>query len=279
MSKSRIFLHRHVAVIAAAALLVAGGGVAYGVAGHHGGDRPWPTTRHIYACVDPDTRVLSRTQVGDPCPPGAKKISWNVAGVDGAQGPVGPEGAAGEVGPAGADGADGADGAVGPAGPAGAGVAGPAGPAGPPGPVGLPGAAAVSEYAEFFALMPGDNAATVAIGGDVDFPQDGPTTSSIVRAGGDSFVLPSSGTYRVSFSVPVTEPGQLVLTLNNADLAYTVVGRATGTSTIAGEALVTASAGDVLTVRNSSSCCALTITPFSGGTSPSAATLIIEQLQ
>ena len=40
------------------------------------------------------------------------------------------------------------------------------------------------------------------------------------------------------FQVSVTEAGQLILTLNGADLAYTVVGRATGTSQIIGMALV-----------------------------------------
>jgi hypothetical protein len=32
----------------------------------------------------------------------------------------------------------------------------------------------VLSYADFYALMPPNHAATVAIGGDVDFPQDGP---------------------------------------------------------------------------------------------------------
>ena len=58
----------------------------------------------------------------------------------GRRGPRGPRGPAGEVGP------------VGPAGPAG--EVGPAGPAGPPG--------GVLNFADFYALMPPDNATTVA---------------------------------------------------------------------------------------------------------------------
>ncbi len=149
------------------------------------------------------------------------------------------------------------------------------------GPTGAPGVAAVSEYAEFFALMPGDNASTVGDGLPVWFPQDGPTSGSIVRITPYTFGLPTIGTYRVSFSVPVTEAGQLVVTLNGVELAYTVVGRATGTSAIAGEALVqTTTANSVITVNNPlGNTPALTITPLAGGTRPVAATLIIEQLE
>src|SRR5688500_14279489 len=39
------------------------------------------------------------------------------------------------------------------------------------GPAGTP---AVVQFAEFFALMPPDNASTVAAGAPVEFPQDGP---------------------------------------------------------------------------------------------------------
>lgn len=75
----------------------------------------------------------------------------------------------------------------------------------------------------------------------------------------------------------VTEPGQLVLTLNGNELDFTVVGRATGTSEIVGIALVhTDTADTVLTVRNpSGNSTALTITPLAGGTSAVSAHLSI----
>ena len=97
----------------------------------------------------------------------------------------------------------------------------------------------VLDFADFFALMPPDNAATVAPGTDVSFPQDGPTSgAAITRTGPSTFNLSAIGTYQVLFQVSVDEAGQLILTLNGADLAYTVVGRATGTSQIVGMALV-----------------------------------------
>jgi hypothetical protein len=92
--------------------------------------------------------------------------------------------------------------------------------------------------------------------------------------------LSAIGTYEVLFQVSVTEAGQLILTLNGADLAYTVVGRATGTIQITGIALVnTTVVNSVLTVRNpAGNATALTITPVAGGTRPVSAHLIITQI-
>jgi hypothetical protein len=135
--------------------------------------------------------------------------------------------------------------------------------------------------------MPPDNAATVAAGIPVQFPRNGPTTGVIARRAGSSsteFVLPNTGTYRVVFSVSTTEPGQLVLGLDSGsgmvELPYTVYGRATGTSQIAGEALVTTVvANSALELRNpTGNTPALTITPLAGGTRPAAASIVIQQL-
>ena len=129
--------------------------------------------------------------------------------------------------------------------------------------------------------MPPDNAATVAPGTDVSFPQDGPNSAgSITRLGPDSFNLTDIGAYQVLFQVSVTEAGQLILTLNGEDLAYTVAGRDTGSSQIVGMAIVeTTTANSVLTVRNpEGTAAALTITPVAGGTRPVSAHLVITQL-
>jgi len=79
----------------------------------------------------------------------------------------------------------------------------------------------------------------------------------------------------------VTEAGQLVLTLNGAELDYTVVGRATGVSQIVGMAVVeTTAVTDVLTVRNpAGNAAALTITPLAGGAQSVSAHLVITQIQ
>ncbi len=228
-------------------------------------------------------------------------------GATGSQGPIGPQGPAGDIGPIGPQGPVGATGAIGPQGPAGpqgpqgdvgpigpqgptgaTGPQGPQGPIGPQGPVGDTGAqgpqgipGGVLSYADFYALMPPDNSATVAPGTDVSFPQNGPiANTNIGRLGPSSFNLGPIGTYQILFEVSVTEAGQLILTLNGQDLDYTVAGRATGTSQIVGMAVVTTTAANsVLTVRNpAGNAAALTITPLAGGTRPVSAHLVITQI-
>ena len=77
------------------------------------------------------------------------------------------------------------------------GVTGPTGPTGPAG--------GVLNYADFYALMPPDNAATVAPGTDVSFPQDGPNSgASITRTGPSLFNLSEIRTYEVYFTIPVS---------------------------------------------------------------------------
>ena len=151
------------------------------------------------------------------------------------------------------------------------------------GPTGVTGpAGGLLNYADFYALMPSDNAATVAPGTDVSFPQDGPNSGTgITRTGANSFNLADIGVYHVLFEVSVDEAGQLLLTLNGTDLAYTVVGRATGASQIVGMAIVeTTTINSIITVRNpAGNAAALTITPLARSTRPVSAHLTILQIQ
>ena len=178
--------------------------------------------------------------------------------------------------------AGGAVGIPGIAGPAGApGIAGAAGSQGIPGVPGIPGAPGILDFSDFFALMPGDNGATVAAGSAVEFPQDGSTSGVITRLNATQFLLPTIGTYLIQFQVSVTEAGQLMLELNGAEVANSVVGRATGTSQIVGLSLVTTTtANSILEVINpSGNSPALTITPVAGGTHPVSAHLVIIRIQ
>ena len=201
----------------------------------------------------------------------------------GETGPVGPQGPIGEAGPVGPQGPIGETGPAGPQGPIGeTGPAGPQGPIGKTGPVGPQGpAGGILNYADFFAIMPPDNSATVAPATDVSFPQDGPNgNSGITRTSASSFNLAEIGTYLIFFQVSITEAGQLVLSLNNEELDYTVVGRAGGTTQISEMAIISTNvANSILTVRNpASNPAALTITPVAGGASPVSAHLVILQL-
>jgi hypothetical protein len=126
--------------------------------------------------------------------------------------------------------------------------------------------------------MPPDNAASVPIGADVAFPEDGPsTTPGIIRTSLSTFALTTRGVYRVTFQVPVNEPGQLELTVNDLPVPYTVTGRATGTSPIALTTLIDVTTNSVISVRNpATSLNPLTITAFAGGYTPNSASLLIE---
>ena len=170
---------------------------------------------------------------------------------------------------------------TGPTGPQGeAGATGPTGPQGEAGATGPTGPVGFASYADFYALMPPDNTATVAPGADVSFPQDGPNSGTgITRAGSSSFFLSEIGVYSVQFEVTVTQSGQLMLSLNGADLPYTVVGRNTGTTQIVGMSIVeTMSVNSLLTVRNPAGNPALIITPRSGGRRPVSAHLLITRI-
>ncbi|MEO6748468.1 MAG: collagen-like protein [Casimicrobiaceae bacterium] len=194
--------------------------------------------------------------------------------------PAGPQGPAGPPGPPGASGLMGSPGAPGPQGPQ-----GDAGAQGLPGIAGAAGSAGgISDYADFYAMMPPDNAATVAVGTDVSFPDDGESSGTIQRVSANQFNLPAVGVYQVMFQVSVTEAGQLVLALDSGagavELASTVVGRATGTNQLTGMALVrTTVINSLLSVRNpAGENTALSITPLAGGTSFVSAHLIITRL-
>ncbi len=226
------------------------------------------------ACIGPSG---PKGQKGDRGPRGRR----GAAGHSGAHGRGGDEGEMGPTGPTG-------HGLIGPTGPTGApgvpGAPGPTGPTGftgPTGPTGTDGIGGLQSFSDFFALMPPDNAATVAPGAPVLFPQDGPTNGVITRVGPGTFLLPNVGTYMVQFQVSVTEAGQLIIALDNVDVPSSVVGRATGTSQIVGISLITTTAPNtLLEIRNpAGESTALTITPLAGGTRPVSAHLVITQIE
>ena len=205
-----------------------------------------------------------------------------IMGPMGFQGPIGPQGYIGTMGQMGLTGPQGPTGFTGTQGPAG--TMGQIGLTGAQGPTGLTGIQGLSggliSVADFYALMPGDNNATVASGTPVRFPQDGPASGGIVRSSATEFVLPDIGIYEVNFQVSILESGQLVIVLNGAELPYTVVGRATGASQIIGITLVTTTlTNSLLSVNNPlGSITALTITSIAGGVDPVSAHLVIKRV-
>ena len=237
--------------------------------------------------IDMNGYFVQATTVQGPRGPQGSIGNTGTTGSIGPRGLIGNTGAAGGIGPRGLIGNTGAAGDIGPQGLIGntgaAGGVGPQGLIGNTGATGPAGTGGIIAFSDFFALMPPNNAATVAVGGDVSFPQNGSISSgsAISRTGPSTFNLSAIGTYQVMFQVSVDEPGQLDLTLNSAELAYTVVGRATGTSQITGMSLVTTTViNSLLTVRNpAGNSTALTITPLAGGAGAVSAHLVITQIK
>lgn len=158
----------------------------------------------------------------------------------------------------------------------------PAGTNGTDGATGANGTNAVVGFAHFYALMPGDNAATIAVGAPILFPQAGPAsaTGAPTAANSSVFILPAIGTYEVYFQASITEPGQLMVKTGSTELAYTVAGRATGTSQISNMVLVTTTVINTgLSIVNpTGNSAALTMTLIAGGTHAVSATLLIKRI-
>lgn len=197
-------------------------------------------------------------------------------GMNGINGVIGATGKTGAIGATGFTGTTGSTGFTGSTGSTGSGSTGKTGATGPAG--------APSAFSDFYGLMPGDNAATIAVGAAVLFPQNGKTSGSIVRTSSSQIKLPNIGMYQVFFQVSVTEPGQLVLGLDSGagvvEIAQSVVGRATGTSQIIGMTIIETTVVDsILTVRNpSGNSTALTCTVIAGGTHSVSCHLVITRL-
>lgn len=211
---------------------------------------------------------------GEPGPTGPQGTT-GPAGPTGPQGPIGDTGPAGPQGPQGLTGPQGPAGATGPQGPAGL-----QGPAGPAGPQGIPGG--LLSFGDFYALVTPDNPDPIPAGADVSFPRTGTVSpTGITRISDTAFSLESPGTYLVQFQASAAGPGQLELTLNGAELTYTVVGSASTTgSQLVGIALVTTAAENaVLTVRNPEGTGGdLVLAPAAGGAEPVSAHLTILQI-
>lgn len=142
----------------------------------------------------------------------------------------------------------------------------------------------VETFVEFYALMPSNNTATIAAGSPISFPQDGPTSGTIIRSSvtpTSEFIIPDVGTYSISWQVSIAEAGQLVLMVNGVEDPGTVVGRATGTSQIIGNTLLTTSTVNTRISLNNptGNPVALTVSPIAGGTKAVSASIIIKRLQ
>jgi hypothetical protein len=247
------------------------------------------SNRNNLCNLPPNLNLNSRGPPGPPGPQGPPGISLVVrqiqesitvgvnqsTGSIGPQGPIGLTGLTGDIGTQGPIGLTGLTGFTGPIG-----LTGLTGDIGTQGPIGLTGPGATINFSDFYALIPGDNYVTIAIGSPILFPQNGPSNGIITRVNNRQFTLPNIGTYEINYQVSITEPGQLVIVLNGVENASSIVGRAGRTCQIIGMSLVqTSSINSILSINNPlGESTALTITPVAGGIRPVSAHLIIKQI-
>jgi hypothetical protein len=138
------------------------------------------------------------------------------------------------------------------------------------------------DYASFGALMPGDNAATIAVGAPILFPSVRPARAAtgITALTSSTFNLAAIGDYDIYYQASITEPGQLGVVVNGTLDPYSVAGRAGPTTQISNKfTLRTTVINTVISVNNpAGNATALTLTPIAGGTHSVSAQLVITRL-
>ena len=222
------------------------------------------------------------------CPPGATGASgppgatgmtgeMGVAGVTGTAGTAGVTGVTGVTGGTGVTGSTGVTGGTGATGITGVtGSTGVTGGTGATGITGVTGTAELSEFAYIYNL----GAQVVPIDADIIFDTNGPLTPGITHAPGTTDILVTTpGIYKITFSVSGVEPNQFALFVDDALVPGTVYGSGAGTQQNVGQAIVSLSASDVVTVRNFSSAAAVTLQTLAGGTETNVnASIVIERI-
>jgi len=153
------------------------------------------------------------------------------------------------------------------------GIIGPTGVTGTTGPAGVTG---LSEYAYVY----NTDAQVVAIEDDVDFSSNGVIVGTIMHAPGTSTIqIGTAGDYAIWFYANGVKPNPFALYQNGAPVAGSIYGSGAGTQGNTGMVIITAAAGDVLTIRNHSSASAVTLQTLAGGTQTNSnASILIQKI-
>ncbi len=148
--------------------------------------------------------------------------------------------------------------------------------AGVPGATGATGAAAVPEYAYIY----NTDFEIVPIESDLSFSSNGDMTAGFSHSPQTvAIIINTSGEYAVWFSVTGVEPNEFALYENGLLVPGSAYGSGAGTQQNSGMIILSARAGDALTLRNHSSFAAVTLQPFAGGAQVNSnASVLIEKL-
>ncbi|HAG43684.1 MAG TPA: collagen-like protein, partial [Clostridium sp.] len=144
------------------------------------------------------------------------------------------------------------------------------------GATGVTGPQGLSEYAYIYNLL----AQVVALEADVIFSTNGVIVGTIAHTPGTSTItIGTAGDYAIWFNAAGVEPNQFAVFQNGAPVAGAIYGSGAGTQPNPGMVIVTAAAGDVLTLRNHTSAAAVTLQTLAGGTQINAnASILIQKI-
>lgn len=119
----------------------------------------------------------------------------------------------------------------------------------------------------------------VALEADITFDSNGVLLGIAHLPGTSSIIFESAGNYSLWFVVTGVEPNQFTLFLNGAPISSSTYSLGVGTQANSGMVIITAAAGDNLTLRNHTSTAAVTLPQLIGGTQRNAnATILIQKV-
>lgn len=120
-----------------------------------------------------------------------------------------------------------------------------------------------STYAYIYNL----GAQTVPVEDAVIFSNNGPLTPDITHVTGTKDItISQAGIYQVIWTVSTVEANQFALFRNGGVIAGAIFGSGSGTQPSTGQAVVSLTANDILTLVNHTSAAAVTLQTLAGGT-------------
>lgn len=134
----------------------------------------------------------------------------------------------------------------------------------------------LTEYAYIYNLLP----QVVALEADIIFDNNGTIVGGITHAPSTAAItLSTAGDYSIWFNVSGVEPNQFTLFQNGVPVTGATFGSGAGTQINSGMVIITAAAGDAITLRNHTSAAAVTLQTLAGGTQINAnASILIHKI-
>ncbi|AIQ59094.1 triple helix repeat-containing collagen [Paenibacillus borealis] len=125
---------------------------------------------------------------------------------------------------------------------------------------------ATGVFSSSYAYIYNTSAQTVAVEADIIFDSNSTLIGFTHTPNTAQLIVQNAGVYAVLFNNTAVEPNQFTLFQNGAPVTGGVYGSGAGTQSNPGMVIITASPGDVITLRNNSSAAAITLQTLAGGT-------------